>query len=404
MIQHLFPDQYTNTDVELTLLVPALNEEITIGEFVEWCKLGLKELNIRGQILIIDSSTDQTAEIALAHGAEVLKVPKQGLGRAYIDAIPYVNSRFIIMGDVDLTYDFRCLKPFWERFQAGSEFIMGSRFKGSIEKNAMPKLHQYFGTPITTWILNKVYGCHFSDIHCGMRGVTLDGLKRMKIKSQSWQYASEMIIKSLHLNLRTTEVPVNFYKDRNGRQSHHKRIGWYAPWHAGWINLKSIFIFGADFFLYKLGLLMTLIGLSGITILFNGPILIGYIGLNLHWMLLFALIFLVGLQFVLMGILAKSIYYLEVKRDLKWNKIFSLDIVTPISLIMTTLGILCMYPLLDTYLKNDLRLSSTLGVVSYHTVGGICIILSSIIYFTSSLIFNAVSLNSSDVKSPRDDH
>ncbi len=225
----------------VTILIPALNEEITIGEFVDWCKEGLQKANVTGQILIVDSSNDKTAEIALQHGAEVLKVPKRGLGRAYIDAIPEVRGQYVIMGDADLTYDMRFIDNFIEKFKEGFTFIMGSRFKGIIEKGAMPPLHRYFGIPLTNFILNKVHGSHFSDIHCGMRGVTLEALKRMQLQSQGWQYASEMIIKALQLDLKYTEVPVIFHKDREGRLSHHKRTGWYSPWMAGLVNLKMIF-------------------------------------------------------------------------------------------------------------------------------------------------------------------
>src|SRR5262249_26236304 len=150
------------TDPEISIVIPALNEDRTIGEFVDWCKEGLCSSNVRGEILIVDSSRDKTAEIALAKGARVLKTPRGGLGRAYIDAIPYIRGKYTILGDADLTYDFRKLEPFVEQFRRGSEYIMGSRFKGSIEKGAMPPLHRYFGTPLTTWILNILYGSSFS--------------------------------------------------------------------------------------------------------------------------------------------------------------------------------------------------------------------------------------------------
>src|SRR5690606_35558728 len=118
--------------------------------------------------------------------------------------------------------DFRNLKPFLERFRAGDEFIMGSRFRGAIEPGSMPALHRYLGTPVTTWILNVIYSSHFSDIHCGMRGLTREAFQRMDLKSQSWEYASEMVLKSVHMKLRTSEVPIHFLKDREGRLSHHK--------------------------------------------------------------------------------------------------------------------------------------------------------------------------------------
>ncbi len=391
-IQHYFPSTDVEPHPSVTILIPALNEEITIGEFVDWCKEGLRSAGVSGQILIVDSSSDKTQEIALRHGAEVLKVPQRGLGRAYIDAIPYVRSSFVIMGDADLTYDVRYLRPFLEKLKEGYEFVMGSRFKGKIEKGAMPFLHQYFGTPITTWILNKVYGCHFSDIHCGLRGVTLDALKRMRLQSQSWQYASEMIIKAIHLDLKCSEVPVVFHKDRDGRESHHKRIGWYAPWVAGWINLKAVFTLGADFFLYKLGMIMTLIGMTGSVFLANGPVIIGKIGLNLHWMLFFMLIFFVGLQFFSTGILAKGLYDFEMKRSDKWNKIFSLNCSMPIGFILGVLGIMFMVPLANTYITNGFRLPDQLGPMTHHALMGITLILTGVVYFATSLLFNTIML------------
>src|SRR5262249_24087696 len=111
-IEHLLPPGLATAPVELSIVVPALNEAITVGEFVDWCHEGIKRAGVTAQILIVDSSTDATPQIVLEHGGEVLRVPKRGLGRAYIDAIPYVRGRWVIMGDADLTYDFRELAPF----------------------------------------------------------------------------------------------------------------------------------------------------------------------------------------------------------------------------------------------------------------------------------------------------
>src|SRR5208283_1058564 len=117
-------------DPELSIVIPALNEELTIAQFVDWCMEGLRRANVRGELLIIDSSTDATPQIAVGKGARVLRVPKRGLGRAYIDAIPFIRGRFVIMGDADCTYDFRTIAPFVEAYRGGAEFVMGSRFKG----------------------------------------------------------------------------------------------------------------------------------------------------------------------------------------------------------------------------------------------------------------------------------
>lgn len=297
--------------VEVSIVVPSLNEEITVGEFVDWCKEGLARAEVSGQILIVDSSTDKTPEIVLAHGGEVLRTPKLGLGRAYIDAAAYIRGKWIVMGDADLTYDFRELTPFVEAFRKGAEFVMGSRFRGSIEKGAMPGLHRYFGTPLTTWILNRIYGSRYSDIHCGMRGLTRSALERIDLKSQSWEYASEMVLKAARLNLVTAEVPVKFYKDREGRFSHHRRMGWLSPWIAGWLNLKVMLVYTPDSFLLKPGILLTIIGALMAGALSAGPITIGGVGFSLYWMLFGVTCVTLGYSSIQIGVLARVMHGLR---------------------------------------------------------------------------------------------
>ena len=142
---------------QISIVIPALDEERTIAEFVEWCKEGLAAVGAPGEILIVSSSSDKTNEIALGHGARVLSTPKRGLGRAYIDSMPYIRGQYVIVGDADCTYDFRQIAPFVEKLREGYEFVMGSRFRGTIEPKAMPAHHRYFGTPVTNWILNSYF-------------------------------------------------------------------------------------------------------------------------------------------------------------------------------------------------------------------------------------------------------
>ena len=293
-VELLIPSSDTDFP-EVSIVIPALNESVNIAEFIQWCHLGLSEAGVTGEILIVDSSTDATPEIAINSGARVLKCPKRGLGRAYIDALPYIRGKWVIMGDADCTYDFRELKHFVDGFRAGGEFVMGSRWKGSIEKGAMPPHHQYFGTPVTTWILNRLYGSKFSDIHCGMRGITKDALLRMQLQSQSWEYASEMVLKSVHMRLHTVEVPVHFLKDRNGRLSHHRREGWWSPFAAAWINLRAMFIYGSDFFAFWPGVLLTVVGLLLCLPPTFGNVTISALTFSTFWQLL-------GMTFVALGL------------------------------------------------------------------------------------------------------
>jgi glycosyltransferase involved in cell wall biosynthesis len=324
-VKHLVPPGIELGPVDLSIVVPALNEEITVGEFVDWCKEGLERAAVRGQILIVDSSTDRTPEIVLAHGGEVLRTPKRGLGRAYIDATEFIRGQWIVMGDADLTYDFRELAPFVKAFRDGAEFVMGSRFRGSIEKGAMPGLHRYFGTPLTTWILNRTYRSNYSDIHCGMRGLTRVALDRIDLKSQSWEYASEMVLKAARLKLVTAEVPVKFYKDREGRFSHHRRMGWLSPWIAGWLNLKVMLVYTPDSFLLKPGFALTTIGVVISCALARGPITIGGVGFSLYWLLFGVTCVTLGYSSIQIGVLARVMHGLRPRSLQRFRQVLSYD-------------------------------------------------------------------------------
>jgi glycosyltransferase involved in cell wall biosynthesis len=293
---------------EVSILVPCLNEEITVGAFVDWCFEGLEQAGVTGEVVIVDSSTDASAAIATAHGARVIDVPKRGLGRAYIDAIPHLRGDVVIMGDCDCTYDFRELRGFVDAVRDGSEFVMGSRTKGHIEPGAMPRLHRYFGSPATTWIFNRIYGTHFSDIHCGMRAMTTDALRRMELESQGWEYASEMILKARKRRFACSEVPVRFYKDPPGRESHLVRSGWREPWRAGWNSLRIMFLYAPDWFLLLPGLAMLVLGVLLSALPVGGDVQALGIGFDLHWMLLGLVLSTLGYSAVQLAVLARVHY------------------------------------------------------------------------------------------------
>jgi len=376
---------------ELSIVIPALNEQLTIADFVAWCHEGMKKAGVAAEILIVDSGKDRTTEIALAGGARVLRTPKRGLGRAYIDALPYVRDRYVLMGDCDCTYDFRELAPFVEKFRAGAEFVMGSRFRGYIEPGSMPPLHRYLGTPVTTWILNIIFGSRFSDIHCGMRGITRDALARMDLQSQSWEYASEMVLKSVHMKLRTEEVPIRFLKDREGRLSHHKRSGWFSPWAAAWINLRAMFVYGANFFLFKPGLLLLLLGLLLTLPLSFGTQTIGPVTFDLHWMLLGLSLSILGLQCVYMGILSQIFFDYSGEVTARWFRRFPYTRTVFISAGLFGTGLLCGALLTWTYVRNGLHLTAGAAVNNLGATGLLLAILG-FMTFTFTLMLHSTAV------------
>jgi len=369
--EHLLPNNTSPGGVELSIVIPAMNEEITVGEFIEWCKEGLQRASVSGQILIVDSSTDDTPRIVLEHGGEVLRTPKRGVGRAYLDAIPYIRGKWILMGDADLTYDFREIAPFMEEFRKGAEFIMGSRFQGSIEKGAMPKLHRYFGTPLTNWILNRIYRSNYSDIHCGIRGVTREALDKINITSEGWEYASEMVLKAARLKLTSAEVPIKFYRDRQGRLSHHLRVGWRSPWLAGWVNLKVMLVYAADSFLLKAGAALLVIGLLLSIGLAAGPVRIGRIGFSLYWMLLGVTCATLGYSSIQIGVLARVMHGLKPRFVERFQKIMTYDRGMIASAGLSVAGLLLLGNLTYHYLKRGMELEA----ISHPAILGLLLVI-----------------------------
>jgi glycosyltransferase involved in cell wall biosynthesis len=375
-------------DPEVSIVIPAMNERITIVEFLNWCKEGLAGAGVRGEILIVDSSTDETPELALANGARVLRTPKRGLGRAYIDAIPFIRGKYVLMGDADCTYDFRDISGFVREFRAGEEYIMGSRFKGYIESGSMPALHRYFGTPLTTWILNFLYSTRFSDIHCGMRGITREALLRIELESQSWEYASEMVLKSVCLGLKRTEVPVRFLKDRDGRLSHMKRSGWWEPWRAGWINLRAMLLYGADFFLLRPGFALLLFGLLLLLPETFGPIQVGPVTLSLYWSLMGLTVSIVGLQSFYLGCIVQVIYSYYPRASARWVRLFEVNRAMLASGGMAALGVAFLAPLVIEYVRHGLRLAF-LNTLDHAAVTGLFLLIAAFMTFSTTLVLNA---------------
>ena len=201
-----------------------------------------------------------------------------------------------------------------------------------------------------------------------------------------------MVLKSVHLGLRTTEVPVTFYKDIEGREPHLKRMGWWSPWVAGWISLQAMLIWGADFFLLRPGLALFVLGAIGVTALFHGPVLLWGIGFSLHWMLLFLLLSLVGLQLFLMGILARALYGCQ-NHKRPWQTVFHFNPAVLVSTVLFIGGTLSLLPLAREYYSYHYRLPPILTVSSFQAVAGVGLVLWGFIHFTFSMVYNAVLLS-----------
>jgi glycosyltransferase involved in cell wall biosynthesis len=369
---------------EVSIVVPCMNEELTVGEFVDWCLEGLASAGVTGEVLIIDSSTDRSPQIAADHGARVIPVPRRGLGRAYIDALPHVRGEIVIMGDCDLTYDFRELSPFIDAVRRGHEFVMGTRTKGEIEPGAMPALHRYFGSPATTLMFNVIYGTRFSDIHCGMRALTRKAFAALDLESSGWEYASEMILKAKRLDLQATEVPVRFWKDREGRQSHLKRGGWKTPWTAGWDSLRVMFLYAPDFFLMRPGAFLLALGLILSVSLSGGAFHAIGIGFDLHWMLFGVVCATAGYGAIQLALLARVFYDFRKESTARLLRTVSYNRGVGASLVLVVAGAVPCVILLVHWIEHGLRLSQ----FQYSSVLGMLLILLGFQTFGFTLLLH----------------
>ena len=211
--------------MELTILIPALNEEKTIQICVKKALKFLEDNNINGEVLVIDNnSTDQTAKKAIEAGGRVEKVEEKGYGIALIEGTKLCRSKYVIMGDADDSYNFLELKEFVNRLREGYDIVIGNRFKGKMEKGAMKFLHKYIGTPIISHLAQRRYNIKVSDFNCGLRGFNTEKVQQIQFVSTGMEFATEMIIKAKQNNLKIAEIPINFYKDGRNSKSHLRPI------------------------------------------------------------------------------------------------------------------------------------------------------------------------------------
>ncbi len=207
--------------MELTILMPCLNEEETLTACIQKAKTFLEKNKIDGEILVSDNgSTDRSREIAVSEGARVVVAEQRGYGSALIAGTKEAQGKYIIMGDADDSYDFLHLMPFLEKLREGYDLVMGDRFTGGIERGAMPWSHRYIGNPFLSFVGRKLYHSNVRDFHCGLRGYNRESILNLNLRASGMEYASEMVVKAELNKLKITEVPVILRQDGRSRASH----------------------------------------------------------------------------------------------------------------------------------------------------------------------------------------
>lgn len=312
-----------NIDIDVSVVIPCFNEEKAIGVCIDKVKRVFLEHNIAGEVIVVDNnSTDNSGATAAGAGAKVVFQPIKGYGAAYIKGLPEARGRYIIIGDGDNSYDFYEIPKILSILRDGYDFVMGSRFKGKIHKDAMPWLNRYVGNPILSGICRVFFRTKLSDIHCGMRGFTKEAYKVMNLNCLGMEFATEMVMEALQKKLKIKEMPIDYHR----RQGSSK----LRPLKDAWRHIRFMLLFCPTWLYLLPGLFLTIAGVLALLILVRGPVFFLGHSWDIHVMVLFSLLSLLGYQLINLGMSARTFavqqgYIAEDKTISRLTKYFRLE-------------------------------------------------------------------------------
>jgi len=294
------PSAPAEEKIELSIVMPCLNEAETIGVCVKKAKAFLVANGLSGEVLVADNgSTDGSQQIANALGARIVHVPSRGYGAALIGGIEAARGEFVAMGDADDSYDFGGLMPFVKQLREGADLVMGNRFHGGIAPGAMPPLHRYLGNPVLSFLGRIFFDIPVGDFHCGLRAFRRDSIQALGLTTPGMEFASEMVVKAAIEKLDIREVPTTLQPDGRSRPPHLR------TWRDGWRHLRFLLIFAPKFLFLYPGVALALAGLVGVAGLVPGDVVIGGVSLGVHTMIFAAMAVLMGSQLIGLSVMAR---------------------------------------------------------------------------------------------------
>jgi glycosyltransferase involved in cell wall biosynthesis len=286
--------------VELTILMPCLNEVRTLGTCILMAQRYIQSSSVRGEILIADDgSTDGSQDLARSLGARVVDVPVRGYGAALCYGSSAARGRYVIMADSDASYDLEHLDAFLCQLRQGADLVMGNRFTGGIAPGAMPWKNRFIGNPVLSGIGRLFFRCPVRDLHCGIRGYSKDAFKRMDLRTTGMEFASEMVIKATLMKMKISEVPTTLSPDGRDRPPHLR------PWHDGWRHLRFMLLYSPRWLFLYPGIALMVLGLALGGWLLSGPWEIGPVTFDIHTLFFAAVAVLVGFQAVVFAVSSK---------------------------------------------------------------------------------------------------
>ena len=288
--------------IEVSVIIPCLNEEKTLCACIEIAKSAMHKAGISGEVIISDNgSTDQSVECAIKNGALVVHAARKGYGNAVICGMRAARGKYLIMGDADGSYDFNDIPKFISALREGADFVIGSRLKGTIHPGAMPFLNRYLGTPVLTFLSNLFFRSRISDINCGLRALTKKAFDSLRLRAGGMELASEMVIKASLLGLKIVEIPTPLFPDNRDRPPHLRRF------RDGWRHLRFLLLFAPTWLFFIPGYAFLLSGCIILMTMLHSDIK----SLGFFTMLFGQGLLLLGAQIIFLGIAARGFSQLK---------------------------------------------------------------------------------------------
>ena len=328
--------------VELSVVLPCLNEAETLAICITKAQAEIRRMGITGEVVVADNgSTDGSQAIAARLGARVVPVPEKGYGAALLGGIRAAQGAFVIMADADDSYSLDDLQPFVDELRAGADLVMGNRFKGGIDPDAMPPLHRYVGNPVLSWMGRTFFRTPIGDFHCGMRGFLRQAVLDLDLRTPGMEFASEMVVRASLAGLRISEVPTTLHKDGRSRPPHLR------TWRDGWRHFRFLLAYSPRWLFLYPGLLLATLGALGLLWLGGAERVVGGLHFGVLSMLFLAAGLIIGLQAVWFSVIAK-VFVMNAglhppdPRTTKWLGRFTMERTLVCGAALTLLGLAVM--------------------------------------------------------------
>jgi len=287
--------------LELSIVLPCLDEEQTLGECIAKARTSIDRMGVRAEIVVADNgSTDGSRDIALRAGARVVDVPKRGYGAALRAGITAARGRYVVMADADNSYALDEIDEFVAALRQGNDLVMGNRFAGGIAPGAMPALHRYLGNPVLSFLGRLFFRIPVRDFHCGLRAFDREKAVALNLRSDGMEFASELVVKFALVGHRIAEVPTRLARDGRDRPPHLR------SWRDGWRHLRFLLLYSPRWLFLYPGVGLTVVGLVLMAVLSFGPVVVGSVALDTQSLLFSAGMVTVGVQAVLFAILSRT--------------------------------------------------------------------------------------------------